>query len=180
MNITVYCSSRSGLDAAYDSCAAAIGAWIARNGHTLVYGGIGKGDMKILARACRDNGGPVIGIVPSSRRSAAWEGNDENLLTDSLNQRKDILINLGERFVALPGGYGTMDEILSTLSEMMFTLTPQSKRLLIVNIGGIFDSLLYQLDVMVNAGLMSAEIYDRFTVVASEEEALAILPEFCK
>ena len=179
MKITLYCSSRSNINPKYDDCARRIGDWIGRNGHTMVYGGMDRGDMRIAAEACHDAGGQVIGVVPSTRRGNAWAGNDENLLPEDLNQRKDILINLGDRFVALPGGYGTLDEILSTLSQMMFTLTDFSRRMLIVNIDGIFDPLLEQFEKLATIGILDRGIFRRFEVVNSTEAALDRLPTFC-
>lgn len=179
MNITLYCSSRSKINPQYDECARRIGHWIGSNGHTLVYGGVDRGDMRIAAEACHDAGGQVIGVVPSTRRGNAWRGNDENLLPEDLNQRKDILINLGDRFIALPGGYGTLDEILSTLSQMMFTLTDFSRRMLIVNIDGIFDPLLAQFEKLAEIGILDRGIFRRFEVVGSVDEAIDRLPGLC-
>lgn len=179
MKITVYCSSRSKINPEFDECARRIGEWIGSNGHTLIYGGIDKGDMRILGEACHSFGGQVIGVVPSTRHGYAWAGNDENLLPEDLNQRKDIMINLGDRFIALPGGYGTLDEILSTLSQMMFTLTDYDRRMLIVNIGGIFDPLLTQLHNLSDMGMLDSGIFKRIEVVANVKEALDYLPTFC-
>lgn len=179
MNITVYCSSRSGIKTEFDTCAQEIGKWIGCNGHTLVYGGMDLGDMRILGEACRDAGGKVIGVVPSTRRGHAFPGNFETLLPEDLNQRKDIMINLGDRFIALAGGYGTLDEILSTLSQMMFTITDPTKRLMIVNLDGLYDPLLAQLRLMGDKGLLNPAIFERLAVVSSTEEAIKSLPSFC-
>lgn len=180
MNITVYCSSREGIDPLFDNCAKAIGTWIAENRHTLIYGGMDKGDMRVLATAAKEAGGRVIGVVPTTRRGLAFPGNDENLLPEDLNQRKDIMINLGDRFVALPGGYGTLDEILSTLSQMMFNLTDPSKRLMIVNLRGVYDPLLQQFRQLTRGGLVDPGLVTRLVVADTCEAALRMLPDLCK
>ena len=180
MNITVYCSSRSGLRESFDESATKIGRWIGENGHTLIYGGIGLGDMKLVAESSKQAGGRVIGVVPSPRHSDKWPGNEENLFPEDLNQRKDIMINLGERFIALPGGYGTLDEILATLAMMSFTITDPSHRIMIVNIDGLYDHLIAQFDTMADLGLLDRKILTRIEIVSSTAEALERLPQFCK
>lgn len=180
MNITVYCSSRSGLRESFDESAIKIGSWIGENHHTLIYGGIGIGDMKLVAESCKNAGGKVIGVVPSSRHSDKWDGNEENLFPEDLNQRKDIMINLGERFIALPGGYGTLDEILATLAMMSFTITDPARRIMIVNIDGIYDHLIDQFEKMADIGLLDRKILTRIEIVSSTAEALEHLPQFCR
>lgn len=180
MNITVYCSSRSGLRESFDESAVCVGRWIGENGHTLIYGGIGAGDMKLVAESCKRSGGRVIGVIPSPRHPDKWPGNEENLFPEDLNQRKDIMINLGERFIALPGGYGTLDEILATLSMMPFNTLDPARRIMIVNIDGLYDPLVAQLDKMAGLGLLDRKILKRIEIVSSTAEALERLPKFCE
>lgn len=119
-------------------------------------------------------------MVPSSRHSDKWDGNEENLFPEDLNQRKDIMINLGERFIALPGGYGTLDEILATLAMMSFTITDPARRIMIVNIDGIYDHLIDQFEKMADIGLLDRKILTRIEIVSSTAEALEHLPQFCE
>lgn len=90
------------------------------------------------------------------------------------------MINLGERFIALPGGYGTLDEILATLSMMSFNTLDPARRIMIVNIDGLYDPLVAQLDKMAGLGLLDRKILKRIEIVSSTAEALERLPKFCE
>lgn len=120
MNIVVYCSANADLPEEITSIAAALGRWIGENQHSLVYGGVNAGLMHITAQAARDAGcQSVVGVVPEFFQHRADPLCTELVLARDLNDRKSKLIEHGDVFVVLPGGLGTLDEWISTLSHLM-------------------------------------------------------------
>ena len=113
MNITVYCGSNFGDDPLFEKAARELGAWIAREGHALVYGGSSVGLMGAVSRAAIEGGAPVIGVEPAFFIEAGVAQHDltELIVCDTMGERKAKMIELGEMFVALPGGVGTLEEI---------------------------------------------------------------------
>ena len=136
-NIVVYCSSRENIPQAHKDCAAQLGEWIGKSGNVMVYGGVHAGLMSITAQATHDNGGKVIGIIPQMFLHRGSELNDELITTTDLNDRKAQMIELGDVYVVLPGGIGTLDEWIATLSHNISAGI--DKKLVIVNLDGIFD-----------------------------------------
>ncbi|MGI6368718.1 MAG: TIGR00730 family Rossman fold protein [Anaerolineae bacterium] len=118
MRVCVFCSSSSAVPAAYWQAALDLGTEIGARGHSLVFGGAKVGLMGQVARAASAAGSRVTGVIPRSlnRRDVADERADETILTDSLAERKNTMIALAEAFVALPGGFGTLDELLEVLT----------------------------------------------------------------
>ena len=141
MNITVYCGSNFGDDPRFEEAARDLGAWIARAGHTLVYGGSSVGLMGAVSRAAIDGGAPVIGVEPAFFIEAGVAQHDltELFVTDTMGERKAKMIELGEVFVALPGGVGTLEEISEILTRVRLDLGPHECFLL--NIDGFYDPL---------------------------------------
>ncbi len=144
MNVAVYCSSRSNLDKCYVDAAVVLGEWIGRNGHNLVYGGSDAGIMHTLAEAAHRAGARIIGVVPQCFAKRADSLVDELIHTVDLAERKACMMSLGDIFVVLPGGIGTIDEWISTLTNLVVS-GDISTRIIVVNIGGIFDHILAQI-----------------------------------
>ena len=145
MNIAVYCSSREDLPQEAFDCARATGEWIGRNRGTLVYGGVNAGLMHVTAQAARAGGGHITGVVPASFKHRADPLCHELVLSRDLNDRKSKMIDLAEHFVVLPGGVGTIDEWLSTLSHLVVSGRDTS-RIIVVNLHGMYDPLIEQLE----------------------------------
>src|SRR5574344_1168038 len=103
-NIVVYCSSRENLAQKFEQVAFKMGKWIGDNGHSLVYGGVAAGLMHSVAAAAKKCGAHVIGVIPEGFRSRADLINDQCIFTSDLNDRKATMIELGDVFIALPGG----------------------------------------------------------------------------
>ena len=144
MNVAVYCSSRSDLDECYVGAAAALGEWIGRNGHGLVYGGSDAGTMHTLAEAAHDAGAHITGVVPQCFAHRADRLVDTLIPTADLAARKARMIALADLFVVLPGGIGTIDEWISTLTHLVVS-GDTCTRIVVVNIGGVFDNMLAQI-----------------------------------
>ncbi len=117
-SVCVFCGSRPGGDPVFAQNAARLGAAIAARGMTLVYGGARVGVMGVVADAALRGGGRVVGVIPKAlvSKEIAHAGLSELFLTDSMHERKDRMIALSDAFVALPGGFGTYDELFEVLT----------------------------------------------------------------
>ena len=144
MNIAVYCSSREGLPQEIVDYAVAAGQWVGSKGHTLVYGGVKAGLMHVAAQAVNENRGHVVGVIPELFRHRADPLCDELLMTRDLNDRKSRMIALADAFVVLPGGLGTIDEWISTLSQFTVDCT-FTKPVVVCNHHNMYRPLIEQL-----------------------------------
>lgn len=149
MNITVYCGSSSEIGGNYIRDAAHLGEWIGRSGHTLVYGGSNTGLMGTIADAVLAAGGKVIGIQPNvpliKRRKHT--GLTEYILTETMGERKARMIELGDAFVALPGGIGTLDEISEVMALVTLQIVPG--KIVFFNTDGYYETLKTVFDRMI-------------------------------
>ena len=145
MNIVVYCSSRESLPDDYQQMAIAVGKWIATNHHTLVFGGVKSGLMHTVAQAAADAGGEIIGVVPDSFAHRTDPLCNEVIACRNLSDRKDIMIQKGDAYICLPGGIGTIDEWISTLSQLIVSGLENKKPIFSVNYNKMYDSLIRQL-----------------------------------
>lgn len=177
-NIVVYCSSCERLPQEYQECAKLLGEWIAKNGHNLVYGGVHAGLMSITAQSTHDKGGKVIGVVPKMflhRRSGL---NDELITTENLNDRKATMIELGDVYVVLPGGIGTLDELLATLSHNISV--GNNKKIMVVNIDGVFDCQIEQLEVTASSPFAHGNIMSYIVEAKTTQEMITELEKIMK
>lgn len=157
MNITVYCGSNFGDNPHFEEAARNLGAWIARAGHTLVYGGSSVGLMGVVSRAAIEGGAPVIGVEPAFFIEAGVAQHDltELFVCDTMGERKAKMIELGDAFVAFPGGTGTLEEIAEVMS--MASLRQLDAPCILYNLNGYYDSLKALLNEMICKGLSSAQ-----------------------
>ena len=144
--LCVYCGSGSGLDPAYKAAAAKLGRDMAEAEIGLVYGGGGNGLMGAVAAAVRDHGGHVTGIIPASllELENALESISERYVTNGFHERKMLMFNLSDGFVALPGGVGTLEELVEQLTWAQ--LGHHDKPIFIVNTEGYWNLLLQLFD----------------------------------
>ena len=147
--ICVYCGSNAGANAAYAQAAVALGSRIARSGAALVYGGGNVGLMGVVADAALAAGGEVIGVIP--RQLVDWEvahGGVTRLdVVESMHARKQRMFELSDGFIALPGGFGTLDEMFEMLTWRQLGLGEKPCAFLDVN--GFWEPLVAMLDRMV-------------------------------
>ena len=157
MNITVYLGSFEAKDGSLRDAVRALGTWIGENGHTLVYGGSKIGLMGILAQSVISSGGKAIGVEPGFfvERVLQYDELTELIVTEDMSERKARMIELGEAFVALPGGTGTLEEISEIMSAVSLGLVDAP--CILYNHKGYYDSLKAQLARMVEEGLSSEE-----------------------
>ena len=117
-SLLLFCGSRPGHDPAHSELAAGVGRLCAQRGVTLVYGGGRVGLMGVAARACKDGGGRVIGIIPRLLMTTeiAQDGLDELHVVETLHERKALMHRLSDAIIALPGSIGTLDELFESLT----------------------------------------------------------------
>jgi uncharacterized protein (TIGR00730 family) len=155
--LCAFCGSAVGARAVYAESARALAAELARRGLGLVYGGGSVGIMGVLADAALAAGVEVIGVIPRSlaTRELAHTGLTEQRLVDSMHQRKAMMAELVDGFVALPGGLGTLEETLEMLTWTQLGI--HGKPLGVLNVAGYWDRLLALLDHAVAEGFMQPE-----------------------
>lgn len=146
--ICVYCGSGPGTDPAYVAAAREFGAILAKSGIGLVYGGGGDGIMGAVAHATLDNGGAVTGIIPEflTRREHALRGAQELIVTRDMHERKRKMFEMADAFVALPGGVGTLEEVVEQITWVQ--LGRHRKPILLANIKDFWAPLCALLDHM--------------------------------
>ena len=167
MNITVYCGANPGNNPAYMESASEVGKWIAANGHSLVYGGGKEGLMGMVADTVLSGGGKVVGVIPDFLKDMekAHEGVSELIVTASMFERRNIMIEKGDMFIALPGGVGTLDEISEIMSRIRLGLT--EGLCILYNKQGYYDSLKEMIDKMFIENFITD--YDRKHIIFIDE-----------
>ncbi len=153
-NIVVYCGSNLGANKAFFDAARHLGKVIAQQGSRLVYGGGNIGLMGTIATAVLENGGEVIGVIPTflKNQEGAHLGLTELYETANMTERKNKMIELANAFIAMPGGLGTYEELFEVLSQAQLKLHPHP--IGILNVAGFFDPLLQMLQNTADAGFM--------------------------
>ena len=156
LRICVFCGSNPGSDPEYAAVAAELGRAIAAAGHGLVYGGGRVGLMGVVADAALDAGGEVIGFMPRELvdREVGHHGLTELLVTDSMHARKAAMADRADGFVALPGGFGTLDEVLEILTWNQIGVI--AKPVAFLDVNGYFDGLFRFFDDAVGSGLIGS------------------------
>ena len=173
--IVVYCSAADSLPVAWVEAAARLGHWIGSVGATLVYGGVDAGLMRVVARAVKTaDSGQIIGVVPMLRSDKASPLNDIEIPAEGLADCKANMQLMSDAFVVLPGGYGTLDEMISTLSYLAFNHITD-KPLILYNPDGLYDATLEQFNTMIARGVMQQRCLDCLTVATTTDEIIEIL-----
>jgi uncharacterized protein (TIGR00730 family) len=152
--ICVFCGSSSGVNALHTEAAQAIGRLLCRRGVELVYGGGNVGLMGVLADACLAEGGRVIGVIPQALvdKEVAHQGLTELRVVSSMHERKAVMAELSDAFAALPGGYGTWEELFEMLTWTQLGI--QRKPCGLLNVNGYYDPLLELADQAVSEGFL--------------------------
>lgn len=148
-NLCVYCASGLELDSKYYAAGVELGHGLAKRGWGLVYGGGQAGVMGSVALAAKAAGGRVVGVIPDFmvERELAYRDADELIVTNSMRERRRIMEERSAAFVALPGGFGTLEELIEILMGRM--LNRHDKPLILVNQDGFYDELLAFFDKLV-------------------------------
>jgi uncharacterized protein (TIGR00730 family) len=170
--VCVYCGSGKGLDPAYAIAARKLGKALADNGCRLVYGGGSLGLMGEVARATLGGGGKVTGIIPDflGAREMMLKDVDELIVVESMHVRKQLMFDRADAFVALPGGIGTLEELVEQLTWSQ--LGRHSKPIVVANIKGFWDPFLKLLEHMKRETFIRAGLDVHFSVVDRIEDVL--------
>ncbi|MCQ2507612.1 MAG: TIGR00730 family Rossman fold protein [Dorea sp.] len=170
MKITIYCGATDVTNQTFLDKTVELGRWMGEEGHTLVYGGGKFGLMGILARAVMEKEGNVIGICPSfiERMEPLQTDISEMIYVDTLSRRKDLMIEMGEAYIALPGGSGTLDEIseLIALSRLGQTDHP----VILYDMNGFYQPLKELLLMMIKEGFYTEKNLEKVHFVHNLEE----------
>ena len=172
-SICVYCGSSEGRDEAYGRQARQLGQLLAERSITLVYGGANVGLMRILADASLAKGGRVIGVMPKAlvAKEKAHSGLSELHVVGSMHERKALMAEFADGFIALPGGAGTMDELFEVWTWGQLGL--HGKPCGLLNIASYYDPLVTFLDHAVSEGFVRACHRDMLVIADTVEELLS-------
>ncbi len=173
--ICVYCGSGPGTDPAFVDAARAFGAILAKNGIGLVYGGGAIGIMGVLSRTVLDNGGEATGIIPEflMSREHATKGANGLIVTRDMHERKRKMFELADAFVALPGGVGTLEEIVEQMTWAQ--LGRHKKPIFLANIAGFWEPLCALLDHMKKLEFIRGDLSFDLLVTDQVDEILPML-----
>lgn len=173
--VCVFCASAAGHSPVYLEAADALGRLIASRGYGLVYGGATVGAMGAVAEGALAAGGEVVGVIPDviKEREIEHRGLTELHVVRTMHERKALLASKADAFLALPGGYGTLDEFIEIVTWAQLRI--HAKPCVLVNVSGFYDGLLTFLDQVVAAGLIQPEGRGLIQVAANPAEALGIV-----
>lgn len=173
--VAVFCGSAFGNNPAFRAEATTLGAAMARAGLELVYGGSSRGLMGAVADAALAHHGVAIGVMPDALkgREIAHNGLTSLEIVPSMHQRKARIHELADAFFALPGGYGTMEELLETITWTQIGL--HAKPCILINTANYWGGLLALLNSAVEAGFIEARNMSLFHVAESAEDALSMV-----
>lgn len=171
-NICVYSSSSSILADIYTKTAKDLGSLMGQKGMALIFGGGAIGLMGETARAIKQNNGKVIGVIPEALNleGIAFANCDELIVTKTMRERKAIMDERSDAFIALPGGFGTLEELLEiiTLKQLRY----HRKSIVILNVNNFYDELIKQFNKIVKENFAKSETFDVFYVAKTPKEAI--------
>ena len=173
--ICVYCGSGPGIDPAFVESARAFGTLLAKNGIGLVFGGGSVGMMGTIAKSVREHGGEVTGIIPEFlvAREHAMRGADNLIVTRDMHERKRKMFEMADAFVAMPGGVGTLEEVVEQMTWVQ--LGRHRKPILLANIKHFWDPLCALIDHMKALEFIRGDLNFDLLVADKVEEILPML-----
>lgn len=177
-SICVYCGSASGNDPVYARDAVRLAGIFIENKIRLVNGGGSIGLMGVMADAIMQGGGEATGVIPISlkQKEVAHKGMTELIVVPDMHSRKLMMVNMSDAFIALPGGFGTMDEVFETLTWAQLHL--HRKPIILYNPNGFYDLLLAQADLMVKEGFLNIGSRALLMSTSDVSDLLPMLMEF--
>jgi uncharacterized protein (TIGR00730 family) len=178
MNICVFCSSSNAIDDVYFNDAEKLGELIGKNGHSLINGGANVGLMEAVTLAARKNGARTLGIIPERMQEKNLVSNHahEVEITAGMMERKERMRQVSDAFVALPGGFGTLEEIMEVIT--LKQLDYLRKAIVFINTANFFDPLFQQFE---NSFVQkfSKEVYrSLYFIASSPEEAVSYIENY--
>lgn len=177
-SICVFCGSHLGNNPKFAEAAEELGTRLALDGRELLYGGSNCGYMGTVSDATIKAGGRVVGVIPSFFTEAVITSQplDELLMVDSMGERKRVMAERGDAFIALPGGVGTLDEVteMLTANQLSFKIKPIG----LLNVDGYFDGFLMQMERTLKDGLVNPTTYNSFFAADNVSDLLRKIDEF--
>ncbi|MCR4959678.1 MAG: TIGR00730 family Rossman fold protein [Prevotella sp.] len=176
MKLCVFCSANWQIDTVFFDLAEELGRWAAKNGHSIVFGGHDAGLMHAVSKAAHEDGGRVIGVVPRivERMGRLSPYLDVHIPTEDLTDRKQLMMDQSDAFIALPGGIGTLDELFTVTAAA--TLDYHHKPVILYNMKGFWDSFIACLDDLHTRGVTRKDWHSYIHVANSLEEVVKLLP----
>ncbi len=173
--VAVYCGSRLGNDEVYEQAARELGSALADNGMGLVYGGASIGLMGAVADEVIKGGAQAVGVIPTFmlKHEIAHEQLTRLHLTDTMHTRKTVMAEYADAFITLPGGLGTLEEIMEIATWRQ--LYQHEKPMIILNINGFYDRMIEHLKYTTEQGFMKQQDLDRLVVCNTINEAIEML-----
>ena len=170
--IVVFCGSSLGFSPIYKEAAVTLGNYFVENKISLVYGGGKIGMMGMLADTILAQNGEVIGVIPKllEKEEVVHAGVEEMIVCKKMSERKVIMSKLGDGYITLPGGFGTLDELFEALT--LGQLQIEQKPIGLLNVNGFFDAVLLQLDKMVEEGYLKTAGRNLLLVATSVKELM--------
>lgn len=175
-SVAVFCGSSPGHDPDHILVATELGQTIARRGHRLVYGGGGLGLMGAVARAAKEEGGDVLGIIPDALR--AVEGTlpgITHVFVDNMGERKQQMYDAADAYIVLPGGIGTLEEAIEVLSWQHLNI--HEKPILFLSVNGYWDALIAEFDRIIGAGFASPDFAKNVLRAETVAECFEVIEE---
>jgi uncharacterized protein (TIGR00730 family) len=175
MNVCVFCGSSKGKNPVFAEAAKELGTLLAKNSHSLIYGGGNVGLMGIVADSVMRNNGEVIGIIPQFLMDREVGNNQITRLevVQSMHQRKQRMADLANAFIALPGGWGTLEEVAEILTWRQLGLITQP--VILLNINEFYSSLIQQLRLMFEQGFVREVHLDNLKIASTPQEAISLI-----
>jgi uncharacterized protein (TIGR00730 family) len=175
MKICVFCSANQQIDPDFFVLTEELGTWAADNGHSIVYGGVNQGLMEALAKATKAHDGRTIGIVPMivEKSGRVSDYVDVEIPCDNLSDRKQLMMDQADVFIALPGGIGTIDEVFTVAASA--TIGYHQKPVILCNMKGFWDSLIAMLEDLQAKGMIRGNWRNYIKTADSIEEISRII-----
>lgn len=177
MKICIFCSANQQLDPDFFALTEELGQWLAKEGHTLVYGGVNCGLMECVAKAVHETGGRTIGVIPQivEKNGRISDHVEVEILCDNLSDRKQLMLEKSDVFIALPGGIGTIDEVFTIAASA--TIGYHEKRVILYNMKGFWDGLIAMLDDLQARGVIRQQWQSYITIANSLEDIKRLLTQ---
>lgn len=175
MNVCVFCGSSSGNHPAFSEAAKELGELIGKYNHSLIYGGAKIGLMGVLADKVLSSHGKVIGVIPNFLfdKEVGHDGISELIQVGTMHERKQKMATLADAFIALPGGWGTLDELAEILTWRQLQIV--NKPIAILNTNKFFNPLLDMMDSMVSFGFLKPINLEKLIVADNPKQLLTKL-----
>ncbi len=178
INICVFCGSHTGNDPLFSEETRILGKLLAENNYNLIYGGANVGLMKILAENYMKTGGHATGIIPDflADKHLIQPGLNKTILVQSMQERKFKMAEMASAFVALPGGYGTLEELFEVITASQLSL--HKKPIVLGNFSGFYDHLLAHRETMIKSGFVDQQHRKTFVDAANAQEIIRAIDNY--